>query len=330
MMKKTMKDLAQELGISRTTVSIVLKGKADQYRISRETQQKILDLVEKEDFKPNFFARGLNRGKTDTVAVVFPDIFEEFMVEMVRGISEILEKEDHTIILMTSGFSPEREKKNLEELYYRGIDGILLIPSCGYAGTREDRSHLDQLHIKKTPTVLIDRVPDDWPGSQVIQDDFQGGVLAAEYLKTRGCVRKAVVSLDLTASSIKNRLAGFADTAEEYDEILLKEQNSLSPDLRDALGRFSRNPAPGSPLGIFVTTSGLAVRVKEIMDDFGFVLNKTCFVVRFGEDPRGYRSGITGISQPHYRMGKEAAALLLRQMNGGSTGRICLPVSLIP
>jgi len=324
-----MKDLADELGISRTTVSIVLKGKADQYRISQETRQKILDLVEKEDYKPNFFARGLNRGRTNTVAVIFPDIFEEFMVEMVRGIGEILEKADHTMILMTSGFSSEREKKNLEELYYRGIDGILLVPSCGYSGTREEQSHLSESRRGKTPMVLIDRIPEGWVGSKVVQDDFQGGVIAARFLDSKGCSKKAVVSLNLGASSIKNRMAGFSSVSHEYTPILLNEQNSHSHDLTKALDFFSRNYIPGSPLGVFATTAGLAVRVKEILDGFGLVLNREYFVIRFGEDPRGYKSGIASISQPHYQMGKEAASQLLRQMNDEPPRSICLPVSLL-
>ncbi|MDA3957643.1 LacI family DNA-binding transcriptional regulator [Oceanispirochaeta sp.] len=327
-MKRTMKDLAEELGISRTTVSLVLKGKADQYRISMETQKRILDLVEKEGYKPNYFAQGLNNGKTMTIGVIFPDVFEEFMVAMIRGIGEVMEAEDYTMILMTSRFSQGREKKNIEELLHRGIDGMLLIPSCDFRGNWEKRIHLSKAQLKMTPLVQIDRVTDSWQGSSVVQDDRMGGIWAAEYLQQMGCREMAVVSLDLSASSIRGRITGFASIIPEYHSILLKEQNRQSDDLNIALEKMLLDAPNQTPRGFFVTTAGLAIRVKEILLDRGLSLNKDYFLVRFGEDPQGYRSGMACIGQPHYEMGREAARLLVRQIQGGkSERRMILPVS---
>jgi len=312
-MKKTMKDLAEELGISRTTVSLVLKGKGDQYRISRETQEKILALVKERKYKPNFFAQGLNRNSTRTIGIVFPDVFEEFMVEMIRGIGEVLTEAGYTMILMTSRFRREIEKKNLEELIYRGTDGILMVPTCGYRGEKEDQSHLKKPGATGIPMVMTDRIPAFWEGPSILQDDRAGGFLAADYLKRSGCSRILTVSLDLTASSIRERQEGFASVLPRSDSILLKQQNSRSVDLKEALEGYvsEHSPSEDTPLGIFVTTAGLAIRVRDLLEEKGFSLNREFRIIRFGRDPEGYRSGMAGIIQPHYEMGRRSASILL-------------------
>ncbi len=308
-----MKELADVLGISRTTISLVLKGKGDQYRISRETQHKILQLVEQENYRPNYFAQALNRNRTQTIGIVFPDLFEAFMVEMVRGIEDVLAPRDYTMLLMTSRFRLRNEKKNLENLLHRGTDGILLIPTCHYAGEKEDRTHLKSLMEGSRNIIMLDRVPDFWTGSSIVQNDYEGGKTAAGYLRNAGSASYLSVSLDLTASSIKDRLRGFSDILPQAEEILLKEQNPGSSDLKDALeAHISRIiPSEDSPIGIFVTTTGLSLRVNEILASMGLSQNREYRIIRFGSDPRGFSSGMASIPQPHYEMGKQGASLLL-------------------
>ena len=308
-----MQELADNLGISRTTISLVLKGKGDQYRISRQTQQKILQLVKKENYRPNYFAQALNRNRTQTIGIIFPDLFEAFMVEMVRGIEDVLAPRDYTMLVMTSRFRLDNEKKNLESLLHRGTDGILLVPTCHYSGEREDRNHLKHLNEGKENIIMLDRVPDFWSGPSIVQNDYAGGRYAGEYLQKSGCTSYLTVSLDLTASSIKNRLEGFSRTLPAAEIILLKEQNHGSSDLTEAIDDLllRTSPSEQAPLGIFVTTTGLSLRVNEILYTRGLTLNKEYRIIRFGSDPKGFSSGMASIPQPHYEIGRQGATLLL-------------------
>lgn len=322
-----MQELAEILGISRTTVSLVLKGKGDQYRISRQTQEKILKLVEEENYKPNYFAQALNRKKTQTIGIIFPDLFEEFMVEMIRGIEDSLAPHDYSMVLMTSRFRLRNERKNLEELLYRGADGILLVPTCHYRGEDEERGHIRELEGKGTKLVMIDRLPDFWTGPAVLQDDAAGAARAADYLKAEGCGSFLSVSLDLTASSIRKRLEEFKEKLPEAETIVLGEQNPENGDLMNGLTEYMDRVKPDSdrPAGIFVTTSGLALRVNEILQDGGYALNREYRIIRFGNDPKGYESGMASIPQPHYEMGRQGASLLLdmiekKEKKGKSAG----------
>lgn len=328
-MNKTMQDIARELGVSRTSVSLVLKGKGDRYRISKETQERILKKVEKENFKPNFFASNLTGSRTMTVGVVFPDLFEEFMARTLKGLGDVLDPLGYSLILMSSRFSRERERKNLDELVYRGCDGVIMMPVCDFKEKGPaDFSHLYDLTAKEVPLILLDRTPRDWPLPAVLQDDKRGGEMAAAYLKEKGCRRFSLISLDLDISSLENRRNAFVEALPGAEEILLAHQREGTGDLEEALDKLARTIGdnPGRR-GLFVTTAGLAVRVNNTLQQRGLTGGKDYHLVRFGTDPAGYVSTMAGIGQPHYEMGRRGGMLLMEQIGGkGSTGTIILPV----
>ncbi len=312
-MKINMKDIADELNLSRTTVSLVLKGKGNQYRISQETQNKILKFVEEKQYQPNYFAQALNNKISRTIGIVFPDVFEEFMVEMIRGIEDTLSPQGYLMIIMTTRFSIENEERILNDLDYRGCDGILLVPTCNFSSEGADNNQTVFLEKNKSRTVLLDRTVERWEGYAVLQDDYSGGEYAAEYLKKAKCANFLTISFDLTASSIRSRLNGFTNILKDSEKIFINKRDRNSTDLLDSLKKYTaaKEISERNPLGIFVTTSGLALRVKEVLSDLGFTLNSDYIIIRFGSDPEGYSSGLTGIGQPHYEMGKKAASLML-------------------
>jgi DNA-binding LacI/PurR family transcriptional regulator len=313
-MKKTMKSIAQQLGVSRTTVSLVLQGKGDQYRISRETQSRILETVKKQNYTPNYFAQTLNAGSSRTIGIIFPDIFESFMVQMLRGIEDILSAQNYMMILMTSRFRHETEARNTEELLRRGIDGLLMAPTCGFANENPPQSRHALILKNKLPLVMVDRIPEGYTGSWVLQEDRKGGMAAAEYLTAQSCEVCTVVSLNITASSLRERIQGFTEVVPDCRDILLDRQDRNTGDLEDALADTVETRR-GKKLGIFCTTYGLSLRVKEILTEKGLVLNRDYTVIRFGGDPEGFSSGMASLIQPHYEIGAVAAEILLHLLD---------------
>jgi LacI family transcriptional regulator len=320
-MKKTMQNLAEELNLSRTTISLVLKGKGDHYRISKKTQERILKKVEKEQFKPNFFAQNLNSRHSMTIGILFPDLFEDFMVKTLRGIGEVLDPLGYTLILMTSHFSRSREKRNIQELLHRGCDGIIIMPVCRFREEKAENTpgvfkHLEKLQKDKFPLILLDRTPPDWRGISVTQNDSHGGALAAEYLLSRGCQKFFLVSLDLNASSIKSRIFAFEKGVGETEKVLLSSQDRNKGDLeekiKELIGEIRTYPGR---VGIFVTTAGLALRVNDLLEKESLSGGRDFHLIRFGCDPEGYKSSLVGIEQPHQEMGRQGAALLVDQLN---------------
>ncbi len=160
-MKITMQHIADILGISRTTVSLVLKGDGDKYKISQDTQNRILAKVEQLNFKPNYFAQSLNKKSSKVIGALFPNMFEGFMNEVLAGMEEALYPEGYTLMICTSRFNVEIEKRNLAQLLHRNVDGLIVIHTCSFRGEEHDTSHLTELAENSVPSIFIDRyLPD--------------------------------------------------------------------------------------------------------------------------------------------------------------------------
>jgi LacI family transcriptional regulator len=310
--RTTMKEIARELGVSRTTISLVLQGKGDEYRISRETQELVLAHVREQDYKPNFLAKALNRGRTDIIGAVFPDVFESFMGNIIRGMESVLYHQGYSLMISTSSFDQQRERLILEKMVWQGVDGIILVPVMPFQrrgdGT-ENRLFLSELLEKSYPLVMVDRTVPGCPTHAILQDDLKLSHRAVQSLIRGGKRKICCISFDLAACSLKARIAGYRQALSEKDLqediMLLHQLDPESEDMSSALMKRLSSPAP--PEAFFVTTSGLADKLKWLLSQAGLSLP----IVRFGEKPPYDHSDIIDIPQPHQLMGKEAALLLL-------------------
>lgn len=79
-MSKTIEDIAKQAGVSKTTVSMVMNGRGSEYRISKQTQRKILDIVKEENYTLDQYARGFRLKKTQTIGLIVPDLTNWFFL----------------------------------------------------------------------------------------------------------------------------------------------------------------------------------------------------------------------------------------------------------
>ena len=182
----TMRRIAQELGVSVTTVSKVLNEHAD---IGPATRARVLARVEELGYRPNAVARSLSLRRTHTLGVVIPDLMHSFFVEVISGIESVSSGRGYGLLLCSSGEDPRKERRELETLRARQVDGIVVASA--------DAENTDLLrHIVElgTAVVMIDR--DDHPELQchrVLTDDELVGRLATEHLIQLG--RRSIAHL---------------------------------------------------------------------------------------------------------------------------------------
>lgn len=311
-----MQQVADHLGVSRTTVSLVLKGEGDRYRIAPSTQKRIRDYVQRTGFKPNFFASNLTRRRTGNIGLVFPDLFEDFMGQGLRGIEDVLLQTDLMPIICSSRFDAARETQQIEELLHRGVDGLIVAPTAVFRGQRRSLDVLKRVHAQGVPLVFLDRRPASMKaGIWVRQDDRAGGELAANWLTQRGCRRPAYVGFDLDIVTLQGRLAGYKAglqaqglSLHQNNVLLLKQSNPRARDLEPVLARWMRRRS--RPDGLFVPTAGLAERCGRILKTQGLLAGRDVPLIRFGPSLINGRERLQGIVQPHYAMGHTAARLL--------------------
>jgi LacI family transcriptional regulator len=315
-----MKSLALELGVSRSTVSFVLGGEADKRRIHPDTAQRILRRATELGFRPDYFARALNTRRTGSIGLVFPDVHEAYMSQMVRGIDEVLEHHGALMVLTSSRLDRGVERRNVESLLHRGIDGLLVVPCADFQGVASPvPSLVETLGRSGLPVVAIDRVPAGWVADSVVQDDRVAARNIVKRLLTAGARRVAYVSFHLDTSSLHHRRQGYlealAGAGLKPDPrlcVLLTEVNPASHDLELALAGLLALPSGQRPDAWFVTTAGLAYRTRDVLTQLqGFA---PPWMARFGADPAYHSSGMLSVVQPHQTLGQRAAELLFQRL----------------
>ena len=140
MAKITMKDIAERVGVSKTTVSMVINKKDGS--ISEETKQKIYDVIKETGYIPNNIARGLNTMKSGTIAIIVPDISNPFYSSLFIECEKAAYEKGYTVLLCDTFGNADLEENHLQNLREQKVDAIILI------GGRVDELVADENYVK--------------------------------------------------------------------------------------------------------------------------------------------------------------------------------------
>ena len=196
MVKKiTIKEIAQEAGVSRTAVSFHLNGKAGQYNLSDNTCERIEKIIKKHNYVPNFHAKAINSGKTYLIGLVLENINRSFWTEIIAGIEEAIEEYQYHMLLAVSYFRVEREKEILNFLNVKGVDGFIFAPMLSDDGIPLNLPSLRKISESK-PLVAITYPVKGFPS--VYNDNSEGGRIAAEHLYGNGHRKVAFIGHNKT------------------------------------------------------------------------------------------------------------------------------------
>ena len=214
----TLKDIANELKLSKTTVSFVLSGIGTEKGISSATQQRVRDYVQQVNFEPNRLARSLVNGNTNTIGVVVPSLGDMFYSELVMEIENAAQKQGYIIAICSSGHDPHQEAKMIRNLKANQVAGLIIVP------TEHCREELVRLEANRVPLVLVDRYFPELDTNYVVADEYRATVTLLEnLLKTRR--RIAFITPDTGVSAITIRKEAYVDTLRkagmEVDEKLV-------------------------------------------------------------------------------------------------------------
>lgn len=124
----SMKDIAERLNISRTTVSNILNNKLDNRSYKQATIASVMDTAKEMGYIPNSIAKSLKTGTTKTIAIVVPDIANDFYVRIIKEVEELTAKSDYSLIVCITEESLEKETNALNILKSRRVDGVLIAP----------------------------------------------------------------------------------------------------------------------------------------------------------------------------------------------------------
>lgn len=211
----TLKDVAERAGVSASTVSYVLNGKK---KVRPETLERINEAIRTLNYQPNLLASSLKTNQSKTIGLVVSDLKSIFFVDILASIEEELGKQGYCMIVCNAENNQEKEKKCLEQLSSRNIDGLILI---GIGG-----SVFYDLWEKRVPMVCIDRVSDERLLT-VLSDNEMGGYLGTRHLISRG-YQRIVFFGSQNMKFVEQRYRGYQRAMEEVGLApRLREQKSL-------------------------------------------------------------------------------------------------------
>ncbi len=328
MTSTTMRRIAQELGVSTTTVSKVLNEHAD---IGPATRARVLAHVEQRGYRPNAVARSLSMRRTHTLGVVIPDLMHSFFVEVISAIESISSDRGYGLLLCSSGEDAQKERRELEMLRARQVDGIV-VASTDAANT----DVLRHLVSRGTAVVMIDR--DDHPKlgcHRVLTDDRLVGRLATEHLIAMG--RKTIAHLaGPPFVHARRRAAG-------YRKALVTHGRRVRPQLVIGAGFLEGGgyDAMKRLLGVRPTVDAVvaandptAIGAMKAIWDAGLRVPDDIAIVGAGDIWHGdlLRVPLTTIAWSKDEMGRRAAELMIDQLRIDRRGRfqkIIVPPRLV-
>lgn len=203
--KVSIKDIARQLGISISTVSFVVNGKAKEKRISEPVTKKVLELVEELGYKPDALAKSFRTGKTNIIGFLVDDISEPFFSGIARFIDEKASQKGYKIIYSSTRNNKNKAKELLQIFQDRRVDGYIIALPNGL----EDE--VKALTLSKKPVVLFDRYFRDMITDYVIINNKQSTYNAVEHLVDNGYKNIGFVTIDTIEQQMLDRLEGYEE-----------------------------------------------------------------------------------------------------------------------
>lgn len=307
----TIYDVAREANVSMATVSRVVNGNPN---VKPATRKKVLDVIERLQYRPNAVARGLASKKTTTVGVIIPDISNIFYAELVRGIEDIATMYRYNIILSNSDQREDKELQLLETMLGKQVDGIV------FMSEHVSVELLSMMERSPVPIVLAGTIDASGKMPSVNIDYYQAAYEAANRLLSNNHKRLAYVSGSL--SSTINRAYKFTgyekaleDAGLTLDEELVVESEATYDEGYATFNKLKNIQDP--PTAYFAGNDELAIGLIHGAQDAGLHVPNDIEVISFENSKlaRMVRPELTSIVLPLYDIGAVSMRLLTKYMN---------------
>ena len=305
----TLLDVASSAGVSRTTASYILNGRADEMRIALATVAKVRAVAEEMGYRPNRSARNLRTRRTGTVGLISDQIAgAQYGSSMLTGASQAARELDHLVVMGESGGDPELERLLIEEMLKHEVDGVVYATRTAKTITLPDG-------LRGVRSVLLNCEDLDEPYPSVVPDDEGGGRLAVAALLAAGIDDVWVVGEDPVpeATAGPRRMAGVqAELAAHGVDLtgVVRCDWSVTEGF-DAVRRWL--DGGGRAGGLVCMNDRIAMGVYQALAEAGLGVPHDVSVVSFdGSALAGWlRPVLTSVELPFAELGARAVRRLL-------------------
>lgn len=305
----TIADVAAAANVGAGTVSRVLN---DNPHVSAATRARVLAAIKRLDYRPNPLARGLSRGRCQTIGVIIPSFTQASAVQRLRGVVAALDGSRYDLVLFNVE-TPLHRDEHFASLTQRArADGLVVmsLPPRPRA--------LARLVTAQMPVVLVDTEGRGVPA--IVTDDVEGGRIATRHLVSLGHRRIGFIGDDpanpFGFMSSPQREAGYREVVTEAGIEPLVRHGPHDPAVGQRIGAELLGLRP-RPTAVFAASDVLAVGVLEAARVAGLGVPAELSVVGFDDIEISRYVGLTTVRQPLFDSGFLGARTLLDVLERG-------------
>ncbi len=321
----TLVDVARRAGVSPMTVSRVVHGSP---LVSAAMRARVEQAIVETGYMPNTLARSLRSKRTDTIALLLPDMTNPFFTALAQGVETAAREARVSMILANSDEDEDEELRLIRVLLQRQVDGLLVIPSGSGRGA------IRLCAEQGVSLVCLDRRPEQ-PDADVVRADAETGSRElGRLLVGLGHRRMAILSGPASVPTARDRAAGFrravVDEAGLPEPRLLEGSFSIESGRRMALQVMAAEPRPTA---LFAANNFIAIGVLHALRELAIAVPGDVAVVGFDDLPEAMVTFpfLTVAAQPAAEIGRRAVAMLRERMEDpdGPCREVILPTRIV-
>lgn len=307
------KQLAEHLNLSTSTISRAFRGHHD---ISEHTKQKILAAAKELNYQPNHLASNMRDKKSKTIAVIVPEIANNFFSQAIHGIESVVQKKGYHILIYVTSDDYGKEVEYINHLNNGRVDGVIMSVS----GESNSHEYLHKINRDMMPVVFFDRVYEDINAPKIVTNDYDSSFLATEHLIKNGCKKIAYLVINKTLSIGKTRMNGYVDALTKYsitfdNDLVIDCSNDYQENHKILKKAFVKL----QPDGVFAAVERLAFATYYAAYDLNINIPRQLKVISFSslEIAPLLNPSLTTITQPATELGVLAANTLFNILKTG-------------
>jgi len=316
----TIRDVAKKAGVSSATVSRVL-NQSD--TVTARTKEHVLQVIQEMGYFPSQVARSLSKSETRTIGVVVPDINNPFYGEVIKGISQVADKNDLNILLCDTDENLQREKKSLFMLKEHRIRGIIIAPISDTDDSSSE--YLTLLENLGIPIVLLGRDVKHSTFDGVFIDNVRGAFDGVNAFIEEGHADIAIIAFSQSTNTGRDRLIGYKKAMALHNLPVL-EQSIYFSDSNNIYSSYNITREilrrPDRPTAIFACNNIITLGCIKALAEAGLSIPRDMALIGFDEIQilNILNMQISMIARPTYDMGKEAMRILLKRLQSVERG----------
>ncbi len=316
MKKITIQDLSKATGFSKSTVSKAINNSKE---ISKKTKKKINNYAKKLNYRPNYFASNLRKNSIKNIAIVVPSILNYYFAKVIKGAQNTLFKSGYNLICFFNDESISKEKKILNNLQNGSVAGIII--SCAKnSNTKKLIKELDKLKKFNTPTVMFDRVIDNYDSDKVSMDNHEATYECVKHLTKKGKKKIALISPIHETTIGQDRFRGYKDALKsenlKFDEDLyIRLSRDEDKIIESEISKLCLSNKIDSIICIEQITT---VAIHRLVQKLGKNIPDEISIIGFTDGPlfKYTNPSITSLDQHGEYFGKLSAKLIVQRIEG--------------